>query len=73
VRLEFVGYDRDGVPAYVFTYGRPREADPIPIHDHQDNFNGGFAFSCYHPGTALPQQPTFAAGRRLRAHQRAHR
>ena len=26
-------------------------------HDHRDNFNGGFAFAVYHPGTALPQQP----------------
>jgi hypothetical protein len=57
VRLEFVGYDREGEPAYVFNHGQPREADPIPIHDHRDNFNGGFAFSVYHPGTALPQQP----------------
>jgi hypothetical protein len=28
------------------------------IHDHRDNVTGcGFAFACYHPGTALPQQP----------------
>jgi hypothetical protein len=26
-------------------------------HDHRDNFNGGFAFACFHPGTSLPQQP----------------
>jgi hypothetical protein len=26
-------------------------------HDHRDNFNGGFAFACYHPGTSIPQQP----------------
>jgi hypothetical protein len=26
-------------------------------HDHRDNFNGGLAFACYHPGTALPQMP----------------
>lgn len=27
------------------------------VHDHRDNFNGGFAFACYHPGTSLPQMP----------------
>lgn len=27
------------------------------IHDHRDNLNGGFCFSVYAPGTALPQQP----------------
>lgn len=28
-------------------------------HDHRSNDPGygGFAFSCYHPGTAIPQQP----------------
>jgi len=28
-------------------------------HDHRSNEpgHGGFAFSCYHPGTALPQMP----------------
>jgi hypothetical protein len=26
-------------------------------HDHRDNFNGGFCFSVYHPGTSLPQMP----------------
>ena len=32
---------------------------PVPVHDHRDNFNGGFAFACYHPGTAIPMQPWF--------------
>lgn len=26
-------------------------------HDHRDNFNGGFAFAVYHPGSATPQMP----------------
>jgi hypothetical protein len=26
-------------------------------HDHRDNFNGGFAFAVYHPGTSIPQMP----------------
>jgi hypothetical protein len=26
-------------------------------HDHRDNFNGGFAFACYHPGTSIPGMP----------------
>jgi hypothetical protein len=30
---------------------------PIPPHDHRDNYNGGFAFAVYHPGTSLPQMP----------------
>lgn len=32
---------------------------PVPNHDHRDNFNGGLAFSVYHPGTALPMQTWF--------------
>jgi hypothetical protein len=27
------------------------------LHDHRDNYNGGFAFSVYHPGTGVPQLP----------------
>jgi hypothetical protein len=27
------------------------------VHDHSNNFNGGFAFAVFHPGTSLPQQP----------------
>lgn len=27
------------------------------LHDHRDNFNSGFAFAIYHPGTSLPQMP----------------
>ena len=57
VKLEFIGYDRAGEPAYVFTHGKAMEPQGVPIHDHRDNFNGGFAFATYHPGTALPQQP----------------
>jgi hypothetical protein len=57
VRLEFIGFDRAGEPAYAFNYGKALEPDDVPIHDHRDNFNGGFAFATYHPGMALPQQP----------------
>ena len=59
VELKFIGYDRDRKPVYVFTYNTP-QSDPrlVPIHDHRDNVTGGgFAFSVYHPGTGLPQQP----------------
>jgi len=46
----------------VFERGSARIAGPPPtalqIHDHHDNVTGGgFAFSEYHRGTALPQQP----------------
>jgi len=26
------------------------------VHDHRDNYHGGFAFAVWHPGTDLPQQ-----------------
>jgi hypothetical protein len=42
------------VPQYVFNYPLPPLPTSLPIHDHRDNFNGGFAFSVYHPGTSLP-------------------
>ena len=57
VKLSFVGYDDGGDPMYVFTHtGRPQE-EPMRNHDHRDNYDGGFAFSVYHPGTACPQAP----------------
>jgi hypothetical protein len=57
--LSFVGYDEAGEPLYVFTYQPTTQQGDMPTHDHRDNMpnNGGFAFSCYHPGTGLPQQP----------------
>lgn len=65
VLLNFIGFieEDDGqgntidVPHYAFVYGQPQEHTGIKPHDHRDNFNGGFAFSVYHPGTALPQMP----------------
>src|SRR3954468_14698988 len=39
VRLEFIGFDRAGEPAYAFSYGKAMEPDGVPIHDHRDNFN----------------------------------
>lgn len=58
VLMQFHGYDSDGEPAYLFqcSLGTPQDQFLTP-HDHRDNYNGGFAFSVYHPGTALPQQP----------------
>jgi len=57
--LTFMGYDQSGEPLYVFTYNAPQEqSNDGGIHDHRDNITGkGFAFSVYHPGTSLPQQP----------------
>lgn len=58
VKLEMIGEDKDGEPVYVFQWQLPPQLFPvIPIHDHRDAFNGGFSFSCFHPGTALPQVP----------------
>ncbi len=57
VKMELIGYAADKSPVYVFTYNVQPADSSLPIHDHRDNFNGGFAFSCYHPGTSLPQSP----------------
>lgn len=57
VKMSLAAYDPDGQPLYSFVFNLPDQASTLPIHDHRDNFNGGFAFSVYHPGTALPQQP----------------
>ncbi|MDF2434808.1 MAG: hypothetical protein JWP44_4439 [Mucilaginibacter sp.] len=47
------------IPIYVFNYCAQTQQAALPIHDHRDNSPtaGGFAFSVYHPGCALPQQP----------------
>jgi len=46
------------VPMYVFQYATTPQQVIVPIHDHRDNVTGGgFSFACFHPGTALPQQP----------------
>ena len=59
VKMTFLGYDEDDQPVYVFTCSdRPADPfQPVPPHDHRDLVHGGFAFSCYHPGTGLPQMP----------------
>lgn len=57
VKAEFIGYDADEEPAYLFQWAPPPEPNALPPHDHRDNLNGGFAFSTYHPGTSLPQMP----------------
>lgn len=57
VMLHFTDYDPDGQPLYTFQYETLQDRHPLKVHDHRDNFNGGYAFAVYHPGTALPQQP----------------
>jgi hypothetical protein len=57
VKLQFVGYTPDDEPRYVFAYSKPAEDWVLPVHDHRDNYNGGFAMAIYSPGTSLPQQP----------------
>lgn len=57
VRMDFAGYDAVGEPAFRFQYVGLHDLYETVPHDHRDNYNGGFAFSIYHPGTSLPQQP----------------
>lgn len=57
VRLFLTDTDHDGMPRYTFQLEKPDDRQPLRRHDHRDNENGGFAFACFHPGTALPQQP----------------
>jgi len=56
VKLHLTDFDQDGKPLYSFEYQAPVQGR-LPIHDHRDNAHGGMAFACYHPGTAIPQQP----------------
>lgn len=47
----------------MFTYSAPVQQVSIVIHDHRDNFNGGFAFERVSPGgTYLPQSLSISAG-----------
>ena len=67
VTLTFTGMiptgetDDDGneieAPFYHFIHVSPPPHNFPHIHDHRDNYNGGFAFSVYHPGTTVPQMP----------------
>lgn len=57
VRVEFIGYDAEGLPSFLFNYGDARLEQSLRPHDHRDNYNGGYAFAVFHPGTGLPQQP----------------
>lgn len=58
VMMKFAGYDGTNQPLFLFQF---ESTDPnfLPATppDHRVNWNGGFAFSVYHPGTGLPQQP----------------
>ncbi|MCL2646019.1 MAG: hypothetical protein FWD61_03320 [Phycisphaerales bacterium] len=59
VELHFAGNDNQGQPLYRFSWtGAEQNAGLIP-HDHRSNDPnyGGLSFSCYSPGTALPQMP----------------
>ena len=59
VRL-YVGPDDPdtGEQRWTFVYDQDAERfGYLPPHDHRDNYNGGFAFAVFHPGTAIPQQP----------------
>jgi hypothetical protein len=58
VRMSFAGYDAGGSPVFVFFYPPANtDAPGLPPHDHRDNFNGGFSFSTFHPGSSVPQMP----------------
>ena len=56
VWMTFVGYGVNDEPVFLFSHPRPVEGG-LPPHDHRDNFNGGFAFATYHPGTGVPTMP----------------
>ena len=55
--MTFIGYDPEASPAFTFFYPEFDQDRGVPLHDHRDNFNGGFAFAVFHPGTSLPQMP----------------
>lgn len=58
VRMFRIGTNENDDPVFGFFAPQPREQfQPIEPHDHRDIWNGGFAFSVYHPGTSLPQMP----------------
>lgn len=68
MKLSFAGYRSERidesdppaftqVPVYVFNRQVNNPFADLPLHDHRDNTNGGFAFAVYHPGTSLPQKP----------------
>jgi hypothetical protein len=46
-------------PAWCIVADHDEPLKPVPVHDHRDNFNGGLAFACNHPGIELPMQPWF--------------
>lgn len=57
VRLKYIGVDAADESAFLFTHQVMDLNAPVMPHDHRDNYNGGYTFACYHPGTGLPQQP----------------
>jgi hypothetical protein len=56
VKMEFIGYAADKSPLYVFAYNMQPADTFLPVHNHSDNFSGGYAWAVYHPGTSTPQQ-----------------
>ena len=44
-------------PAFDFASGGGGSSGGFKVHNHSDSANGGFSFSCYHPGTSVPQKP----------------
>jgi hypothetical protein len=52
VSMRFSGYDPNGDAAFVFFYPVDQKPQEIPLHDHRDNHNGGFAFSVFIRGPA---------------------
>jgi len=63
VRLSFTGYrtfaENDRRAMFAFSHTPVQEVPYLPIHNHLDNNNGGYAFCVMHPGTSVPQ-PKFA-------------
>jgi len=44
------------MPFHQIAYALP-VGDYRTLHDHRDNFAGGFAYAVFHSGTGIPQQP----------------
>lgn len=55
--MDFCGYDADDSANFIFQWIGPTDTLYLPPHDHRDNYNGGFSFAVYHPGTGIPQRP----------------
>jgi hypothetical protein len=57
VWMQFIGYDTNEEPIFMFSHPLQDPMMPLRPHDHRDNNEGGFAFATFHPGTSIPAMP----------------